>query len=528
MKKIFKLAFFSSVFASLIGCQTISTVVSGPHYESFDGIYAKQESVVELLNEEERYAGKSVVSELSFAERPDIYLDSGHIVKSTRVTKYLQAILKRVIDKNELALHGVSVKLVDKPIYYASINPFKEVSISPRVIMIAETEDEIAFILAHELSHLLLSHHRSILQEEDTVDMIENVNMAYGVFTQLKGLSGSRFMSADISDSTRRDLTKVDVTKRLMEGLTEDVWGGMWKRDQEDEADLLGLDLMIKAGYSHQGALMAFKHIQLDESNKKTQLELLHEQHEQAMLNLEKSGDIRNIFGTGMVMFKDAAFTFYKDLIKKVATGHNSPEIRRENTLAYFDREYRAVKENGRPLQYRAITSAQLKNLQQSRTFKNTLKSVELSQQVLMMLAQKDTKSAERLAKQAVQLSGSSPHSRYALFKVREAQNNQRYALANIKYIKPQNLVSKEFYEYEINYWLSKGNSTKALSVIEGARSKLNSRDSFVLNEIQALVNNGDRTAARNVYRDCLESRYVKKSCKAKFGNEFKGELVAK
>lgn len=89
-------------------------------------------------------------------------------------------------------------------------------------------EDEVAFILAHEMGHVLKGHAIERIVTNSAVSMASRVGPARGVLGGWLGRVGVRFLETAYS------------------------------RDQELEADRLGLRLSAAAGYGPQGAIRLF------------------------------------------------------------------------------------------------------------------------------------------------------------------------------------------------------------------------------------------------------------------------------
>lgn len=95
------------------------------------------------------------------------------------------------------------------------------------------TDDEIAAIMAHEIAHALRQHSR----EQASVGLLQQVGLA--VLGSQMGLSQSQMQVAGA-------LTSLGVDRPF-------------SRSHETEADVLGLELMARAGYNPQGALTLWR-----------------------------------------------------------------------------------------------------------------------------------------------------------------------------------------------------------------------------------------------------------------------------
>ena len=99
----------------------------------------------------------------------------------------------------------------------------------------ANTEERLAFVLAHEMAHALLDHGRTKISAQNTKNGIAGVAMIRSLAFDLLGLG-------EIGVMTRAATNIIDLSSHffLMQP---------WGRDQEVEADKLGMFIIHLAGY---------------------------------------------------------------------------------------------------------------------------------------------------------------------------------------------------------------------------------------------------------------------------------------
>ena len=175
------------------------------------------------------------------------------VQKGDPLDRYLNAILQKIIAVSplpDLPARVVAVDLQHSPVAVAMKDgtiyvPFKllaDMNTNPNYA----SEDALAFLLAHELSHILYYHFHS-----DAVgDSVEVVKVATEVgYSLLKALEEGTGKTGKITPVVEKLDTfykRVEVVQLLEESALTPTF----TRKQEDEADLLAFDLMIKAGYN--------------------------------------------------------------------------------------------------------------------------------------------------------------------------------------------------------------------------------------------------------------------------------------
>jgi Zn-dependent protease with chaperone function len=112
------------------------------------------------------------------------------------------------------------------------------------LIRAAQNEDELAFILAHEIAHVLLRHHDKNWGDAARQYLMRGAVVAADVS---KGIAQAKGTPPSASvDKAMLAYTGID--------LASGVAIASFTREQEDEADLLAIDLLIAAGYNAAAA----------------------------------------------------------------------------------------------------------------------------------------------------------------------------------------------------------------------------------------------------------------------------------
>ena len=163
-----------------------------------------------------------------------------------------------VIDDKVLAayINGVMAKLIAASpypkcgvrVYVTPHDAAQAVALNDGGILVAigflrnlKSEDEVAALLAHELSHILHNHHSSDSFVDTQDELLKGMDTANAAGSMLVGL---------VDPKLKQTLDATTSVGSALYSVSENMIAPAWTSEQEDEADLLGADLMAAAGYN--------------------------------------------------------------------------------------------------------------------------------------------------------------------------------------------------------------------------------------------------------------------------------------
>jgi predicted Zn-dependent protease len=163
----------------------------------------------------------------------------------------------------------------------------------------ATSEDEIAAALAHELSHIVLGHHGDAW-------FVEGQRRALGLsglgtdYATAVGTSLSDDVAADKLADATADVEKQRSNVRLAL-LTSDIFvQSSFDRKKEDQADLLGVDLLIASGYNVRAMYHVLEWVGAYEERRKERIGDLEQEVEARVedsLSNRSAGNPLRLFG---------------------------------------------------------------------------------------------------------------------------------------------------------------------------------------------------------------------------------------
>jgi len=168
------------------------------------------------------------------------------LVPASPLDRYLNGVLAKLLAQSP-------VKNVPARVYVRASGDFAAKSTADADIYVAlgallrlDNEDEVAALLAHEASHVILGHANSdVVQgmQQRAIQLSALAVAAQGIVAGATGAGGagkSVAHSASVKDQSRALL------------LNTMLLSPAWTREQERDADRLGTDLLVRAGYSPQ------------------------------------------------------------------------------------------------------------------------------------------------------------------------------------------------------------------------------------------------------------------------------------
>jgi predicted Zn-dependent protease len=138
--------------------------------------------------------------------------------------------------------------VIKEDVYNAFAIPAGHIFINSGLLASMESEDELAGILGHEISHVVCRHLSQRIERSKKIDLATMAGMVAGIF-----------LGATTGDATALQALSIG---SLAAGQTASL---AYSRDDESQADKLGLVITSNAGYDPHGLLAALKRIRTKE-----------------------------------------------------------------------------------------------------------------------------------------------------------------------------------------------------------------------------------------------------------------------
>ncbi len=366
------------------------------------------------------------------------------------------------------------------------------------------SEDELAFVVAHEISHVLLNHHNAewLASTNEKLANVAEVGLASAV--ELGAAYG--FLDAN----NQAEMQKVQLitwfAAQATLFLTETALTPSWSRDQEIEADLLAFDLVARAGYDVYEApvflerlLKYFEGVETDPFAARR-------------ADLDARAESTRDIGQAFMNFVEKARLEFDALTTDLEERHPETQERLDSLVDYIDEHYEDKEDEFDERE--AIRSGWAKFLAQP-SVDELLTIYRASWETRNYIDVEDYKGAQQKAFAAIKGRGGSlalPRLNFAL--LRKLQGETTKQRLNLEYALKGPEPSFEVYRDTIRLYRDSGKIKAADALIDEAWTRFKEPPGLYPFRIDALLRSNQREAAQELTTTCrLVFRDKAKSC---------------
>lgn len=424
------------------------------------------------------------------------------LVPDRRLKRYLDGIAERLLANSPKTAVPFDMRITgNRDIGSASALQDGVIGIPLGVLQVVETEDELAFLIGHELSHVILGHHDSDWLADNNKRLVSIAEI--GIETSF--VVAQKF-GANLNENQIRWINFAASQASLF--LSDDLLTSSWSREDETEADELGLDLMIAAGYDPNEAFTLLDRMLLWEESLPTPEERRAKQRAAMEAQINESGQ-QGDFSAAMEGAMQGVATELIGLFQAIGGGsHPDTEGRIDHLADYLGKFYAELEE-------RAPRDGDWMALRNSRTTKSLIKNYQQSWQIIGLLDAGNIDKAARLAGGAV----SGPTKTHALprmnfARVRKFQGNQGKARANLRLGIQGDEPTLVLYKWAVIEDLNQNKRISAFKTLDEAWTRFKQPPELYPLKIYKAVMEDNRQEASRLTRTCrVIFRDKSKSC---------------
>lgn len=248
--------------------------------------------------------------------------------------RYCEEIVRRLLDAGGITRIEPKVYITAQDRIHGAAYPDGSIFVTLGSIRNFDSEDELAALLAHEVSHVILAHHGSDWFMDSQKRGLAAFQLGVAIKSNLEKLTKT-------GDGTSpKDQLKMALIGQTVLFASEVLIDSPFTRGQEDESDLLGTDLMIAAKYNPDGMAallekLADQEAAVDERAKKIQAE-----RQRLLQNRIEERGAGGIIASAIDVLGSAAKSLKSAIKREIGAKHRAAEQRREQLSEYLEREY--------------------------------------------------------------------------------------------------------------------------------------------------------------------------------------------
>jgi predicted Zn-dependent protease len=425
------------------------------------------------------------------------------IIKDPVMDNYINGILSKLLETVSYPHKSIRVFIVSDEGYNAVSLENGGIFIPIDTLINIRSEDELAAIIAHEASHILLEHHVS--------NHVKDIsNRALSAMNKVMIVSG-KF-------SSESELTRAYKTIAA-EYILENALFPAWDRKTEENADSLGLDLLVNAGYSAEGMFEFQKRVGLQNSLDGMTFSERFEK------NLPKDLPSSGFVDESIEMLIKASFNSLNSTITET---HKSSEKRFEASFNYLNEHY---------------SHHSFPALKKTRLMKN-INTGNFSKIITSFIAAKV--SARQLDKGDVDIAikngllgisgktSNNSYNRLNMYNLRLAQNKTNKAVKNLDLAIASGDATYSVYIAKYRQLIAKNQLNKAKSFLSEIEKEFNLTDQLLPYKIDLERRENDETQAQLYYAQCfvtstggsLKDEVFKEGIKTQCDNAIRGQFI--
>lgn len=190
----------------------------------------------------EKTQGMSAKQEEILAEEfLDVVLSNYKLIKDPLIINYINKLGNKILSTMPDQPFAYRFYMVQEDVYNAFAGPAGHVFLNSGLVIAMESEDELAGILSHEIAHVKLRHISQKIEKSKKLGIAAMAGMVAGIFLGGGGAVGNALMLGSAAAAQTAMLA--------------------FSREDEMQADQIGLKYLARSGYSGDGLLTVLNKI---------------------------------------------------------------------------------------------------------------------------------------------------------------------------------------------------------------------------------------------------------------------------
>ncbi len=163
------------------------------------------------------------------------------LIEDPSIINYVKKLGQHIVAQHSSPPFEFDFYVIDEDVYNAFAGPAGHVFINSGLIAAMESEEELAGILAHEIAHVLCRHISKRIEQSKKIGLVTLAGVLAGIFLGGSAAATGAITSGSIAAGQSLAL--------------------QYSREDERQADQVGLKYLTKAGYGGEGLLRVLEKI---------------------------------------------------------------------------------------------------------------------------------------------------------------------------------------------------------------------------------------------------------------------------
>ena len=270
--------------------------------------------------------GRSDPAESAYLVRAYIFVDA------PRIEAYLHAVARRLLDSSGVRTSLPNILVYSSSAFDVFTDSKRNLIVSTGALRALGSEDELAAVLSHELSHLILGHP----QKKDAM-------RAFPVGVETLGyvsVAADRLHSPSAANDSNNLTTFGDSSLPNTQAVSliwSDIIAPSWNRKQERAADASGYDLMTAAGYDTSAFGTLFQKLHAAETRRSERMEQLRKAMlaKAAQKPEATSSEFDTIVAKLKGTLKASVVNLVTERLSSLNREYDSPDVRQQALVAH-------------------------------------------------------------------------------------------------------------------------------------------------------------------------------------------------
>jgi predicted Zn-dependent protease len=286
----------------------------------------------------------------------------------------------------------------------------------------------------------------------------------------------------------------------IVNRLSRDVISSTMVRSAEDEADLLGMDLIIKSGYSPMVYKTVLNRLESSQVFTKEQLKQKTDELQSFVSIASDASKYANQSDWKTIAYL-AANEGATRLLDVFSERHSSPEDRKKDLAEYIKREYRRERN-------RKLSEDKFNKLMKNGTNEAIMQNYWFASEAIIALDKGEIELAEKFAKKSVSgITSGHVYPRLAFYRVRREQGDMSKAAQNLSLIKRWDTASMQTFNLASEAYRHIGKPKQSESILKLGEKTIGIKEPFYPEYIRLYKETNQEQLVASTLSECTTSK---------------------